>query len=146
MKKQTFISEDDFKEIEQWLEQDKLPTTHIDAEDDNINRIAMLRPLVREILGPEERFEMSGYDSGTGSTTINNQRVLNKFAHFGIYDYTHFLVLDFHKGCGSLYLKYWDTGEVVEMESHFGGWTTSEIIAQILILTVFSGRRKRRRS
>lgn len=111
----------------------------------NAEHVALLRPLIREILGPGESFEMSGYDSGTGTTTVHNQAILNRFAKFGIYDYTHYLFLDFHKGCGSLYLKYWDTGEVLELESEFGGWTTSEIIALIYLITVGSGRRKRRR-
>jgi hypothetical protein len=113
--------------------------------DDQREQVAFLRPFVREILGPEERFEMSGYDFGTGSTTVNNQAILNRFAKFGIYDYTHYLFLDFHKGGGSLYLKYWGDEEAIELVDEFYGWTTSEIIAQILILTVGSGREKRRR-
>jgi hypothetical protein len=145
MEKPTFTPGDDLKEIEQWLAQDLLPTEHINVSTDDREQINLLRPFIREILGPDLRFEMSGYDSGTGTTTVNNQAILNRFAKFGIYDYTHYLFLDFYKGVGSLYLKYWDTGEIVEIEDKFCGWTTSEIIAQIWILTVGSGRNKRRR-
>ena len=113
--------------------------------ENNDKQIALLRSFVREILGPDLRFNMSGYESKTGDCTVHNQMILNKFAQFGIYDYTHYLVLDFYKGCGSLYLKYWDTGEVVELEAEFNGWSTSEIIAQICLLTIGSGRKSRRR-
>jgi hypothetical protein len=111
----------------------------------NAEHVALLRPLIREILGPGVKFDMTGYENSPGQCTLLNQEILNRFACLGIYDYTHYLFLDFHKGCGSLYLKYWDTGEVLELESEFGGWTTSEIIALIYLITVGSGRRKRRR-
>lgn len=146
MKKPTFTSEDDFKEIEQWLAQDLLPTEHIDVSADDRKQIQLLRPFIREILGPNLRFDMSGYESETGSCTEYNQMILNKFAKFGIYDYTHYLFLDFYKGGGSLYLKYWGEKESIELIDKFYGWGTSEIIAQIWIMTVGSGREKRRRA
>tara|TARA_R110000822_G_scaffold119712_3_gene252847 strand:- start:5601 stop:5828 length:228 start_codon:yes stop_codon:yes gene_type:complete len=37
MEKQIFTSEDDFKEIEQWLAQDQQPTQHIDMSDDDLS-------------------------------------------------------------------------------------------------------------
>jgi len=111
----------------------------------NTKQIQLLRPFIREILGPDLRFEMSGYESETGECTTHNQMILNRFAKFGIYDYTHYLFLDFYKGIPRLYLKYWDNNEVVELEEHMCGWSTSEIIAQIWILTVGSGRKTRRR-
>lgn len=111
----------------------------------NKEQIAFLRPFVREILGPDLRFNMSGYEDKTGDCTLHNLKVLNTFAKFGIYDYTDYLVLDFYKGCASLYLKYFQSEERVEIEYDFNGWTTSEIIAQIILLTVSSGKRERRR-
>lgn len=89
------------------------------------------------------RFEMSGYENVTGDVTIYNQMILNKFAHLGIYDYTRFLVLDFYKGVGTLYFQYWNSDEVCEIE--FPGLGTVEIIEEILKLTVYSGKQKRRR-
>ena len=90
------------------------------------------------------RFEMSGYENVTGDVTIYNQMILNKFAHLGIYDYTRFLFLDFYKGVGTLYFQYWNSDEVYEIE--FPGLGTVEIIEEILKLTVYSGKQKRRRN
>jgi hypothetical protein len=45
-----------------------------------------------------KRFEMSGYDIGTGDCTVWNTSLLNEFADLGIYDYTSYLFLDFYKG------------------------------------------------
>ena len=106
-----------------------------------------MRPLIRTILGPDARFDMSGYDSKVkGSCTLHNQEILNVFAKEGIYDYTEYLFLDFYKGIPRIYLKYWDDETQLDSGSSLIGWTTSEIIACILILTVHSGRRTRRRN
>lgn len=40
MEKQIFTSEDDFKEIEQWLAQDQLPTQHINMSDDDLRLLS----------------------------------------------------------------------------------------------------------
>lgn len=91
------------------------------------------------------RFDMSGYEGITGWNTLHNQMILNKFAYLGIYDYTHFLCLDFYKGCVSLYMKYWDD------DSAGGGFKvdlsnkpTTEIIYTIFMYTVFTDRPTRR--
>ena len=96
--------------------------------------------------GKKLRFSMSGGDGGdSGSCTIHNQKVLNIFAYLGIYDYTHFLFLDFHKGCPSLALRYLDSDGVVIDRDFMHGHSTTEIIYEILKLTVLSNRKTRRR-
>lgn len=108
------------------------------------------------------RFEMSGYDDGNpGSCVLHNMKIVNLFAHLGIYDYTEYLYLDFYKGNGFLYYKYWPSNTMygstnmpfkvinfgqLNMEENLGGYTTSEIIYKILKLTILSGRPKRRRN
>ncbi len=100
----------------------------------------------REIVEQEHyRFDMSGYDfNGTGSVTIHNQTILNKFAKYGIYDHHEFIALDFYKGAVTFYEKTFTHGS--KMKQHdFTGMTTSEIILEIFNLTVLSGLPKRRR-
>lgn len=107
---------------------------------------------LREELEKEEvhrGFNMSGYDSwqpstfkGPGACTLHNQSILNAFADLGIYDYSHYLVVDFYKGTPIIYLKYWG-GEYYEED--YGGWGTTEIIYEVLKLTTLSGRTTRRR-
>lgn len=97
------------------------------------------------------RFEMSGYDDGNpGSCVLHNMKIVNLFAYLGIYDYTEYLYLDFYKGNGFLYYKYWPSNfgqyDQLNMEENLGGYTTSEIIYEILKLTILSGRPKRRRN
>ena len=75
------------------------------------------------------RFNMSG-------DTPYNQMIVNKFDDLGIYDYTHYLELDFYKGSGTIYLKYWYDGETIEDD--VCSFTTSEIIYRIFELTIFS--------
>lgn len=89
------------------------------------------------------RFEMSGYESNKGECTLHNLSILNEFADIGIYDYTSYLFLDFYKGQGILYLKYFNTNENLEYE--FGGDGTAEIIYKIFELTIFSNINTRRR-
>lgn len=90
------------------------------------------------------RFEMSGYESKTGECTLHNQLVLNKFAFLGIYDYTTFLFLDFYKGTPTLYFEYFhDTLNTQRID--YSGDSTSEIIYDILLLTVLSDKPTRRR-
>jgi hypothetical protein len=98
------------------------------------------------------RFEMSGYENKTGDTTIKNQAILNKFAYLGIYDYTYYLFLDFYKGQGTLYMKYWDangfidaSGDDENIEIDFGGYGTVDIIYEIFKLTIFTNYHTRRR-
>lgn len=91
------------------------------------------------------RFEMSGYESETGKCTMHNLFVLNKFAHLGLYDYTTFLFLDFYKGTPTLYLQYfWEEFEVEKV--NYSGYSTTEIIYEILKMTALSGKPARRRS
>ncbi|MET3028486.1 hypothetical protein ABXT06_17530 [Flavobacterium sp. UW10123] len=90
------------------------------------------------------RFEMSGYESVTGETTLFNQAILNEFAYLGIYDYTHYLFLDFYKGTPYIYLKYWNDIQNLEFDE-FSAYTTSEIIYEIFNLTIFTNKTTRRR-
>lgn len=90
------------------------------------------------------RFDMSGTDgNASGSNTIHNLTIINKFAHLGIYDYTKFITLDFYKGHGTIYFQYWneDTSQEVDM----GGYGTCEIIYEIFSRTIFTNKPKRRR-
>ena len=95
--------------------------------------------------GEHISFIMSGYEDNTGKCTIHNINILNEFADLGIYDYTSYLFLDFYKGCGSLYLRYWDNEEVVTLDGEYCGWSTTEIIYDIFKRTIFSNRGTRRR-
>ena len=88
-------------------------------------------------------FEMSGYESQTGACTLHNSSILNEFADLGIYDYTSYLFLDFYKGQGTLYWKYFYENE--NLEFNFGGYGTTEIIYEIFQKTIFSNKRTRRR-
>jgi hypothetical protein len=90
------------------------------------------------------RFEMSGYETNKGECTVNNQNILNKFAHIGIYDYTNYLFLDFYKGIGTLYFQYF--GDDIHHKIDLSGFGTVGIIYEILCKTVFSGKGKRRRN
>ena len=94
--------------------------------------------------GVKKKFEMSGYEKDTGDCTKHNLDVLNTFADLGIYDYTNYLFLDFHKGCGTLYYQYWGMNPNEE-DDGYGGMTTSEIIYDVFEKTIFSGKRTRRR-
>jgi len=102
--------------------------------------------------GRKMRFNMSGYDSYVdneilkGSCTIHNQKILNKFAYLGIYDYTNFLVLDFYKGWPKLALMYCYSDELFYDEHTLGGSKTTELIHKIFELTILSGKSKRRRN
>jgi hypothetical protein len=86
---------------------------------------------------------MSGYEGETGQCTKQNLAIVNEFADLGIYDYTSYLFLDFYKGQGTLYLKYFNDTENLEFE--LGGYTTSEIIYEIFAKTIFTGESRRRR-
>lgn len=89
------------------------------------------------------RFEMSGYENQTGQCTKHNLDIVNEFADLGIYDYTSYLFLDFYKGHGTLYLKYFNDSENLEFE--LGGYGTTEIIYEIFQKTIFSNKPTRRR-
>lgn len=89
------------------------------------------------------RFEMSGYEDHPGDCTLHNLGILNRFADLGIYNYTSYLFLDFHKGDGILYLKYFWENENIEI--NLGGYKTVEIIYEIFQRTIFSNKRTRRR-
>ena len=105
---------------------------------------SQLRHSDKEIFKKEHRrFEMSGYESETGQCTTHNLEIVNEFANLGIYDYTNYLFLDFYKGHGTLYLKYFNDNESLEFE--LGGFTTSEIVYEIFTKTIFTGESTRRR-
>ena len=99
----------------------------------------------KEIFKKEHfRFDMSGYESQMGKCTLHNLEIINKFAGLGIYEYTSYLFLDFYKGDGTLYLKYFYENENLEFE--FGGSTTCEIIYEIFTKTILSNKKSRRRN
>ena len=91
-------------------------------------------------------FEMSGFDGSTGTAgdcAVYNMAIVNLFADVGIFDYTDFLYLDFHKGTGYIYLRYFQQNEFFAY--CVAGYTTCDIIKAIIHLTVLSGHRERRR-
>jgi hypothetical protein len=90
------------------------------------------------------RFEMSGYENKTGECTEHNMSIVNLFAYLGIYDYTHYLFLDFYKGQGTLYFQYF--GDDQPYSEDLGGCSTAEIIFTIFEITILSDKNKRRRS
>ncbi|MCH8567599.1 MAG: hypothetical protein LAT67_05020 [Balneolales bacterium] len=106
--------------------------------------ISSMRYVENEKLVKEHlRFEMSGFETQTGQSTIFNQSLLNKFADLGIYDYTSYIYLDFHKGSATLYLKYFYENDNHEFD--LAGYGTTGIIHKLFQLTIFSGKKKRRR-
>lgn len=126
---------------------------------------------IRKVLAGN-RFEMSGYDNcyegrnrnigKRGSCVVHNTELLNRFAEYGIYEYTEYLYLDFYKGNPTLHFKYWNEefsrdviiddsvkwkriyGSMGRLDNNMPGWTTTEIIQRIFELTVYSGKGKRR--
>lgn len=104
-----------------------------------------MRNIDKDILEKEhKRFNMSGYENQTGDCTIYNLSLLNLFADLGIYDYTDYLFLDFYKGMGTVYMKYFNTEENIEID--LSGYGTVYIIYKIFQVTIFSGEPTRRRS
>jgi len=93
--------------------------------------------------GERLRFEMSGYEAETGACVLNNLKVLNKFAHLGIYDYHKMLTIDFYKGSGDIMAIDWRGICTLEC---IGGYGTIEIIYKVLEMTVLTGTSNRRRS
>jgi len=103
-----------------------------------------LRKVDKDLFEKEHRrFEMSGYESNIGECTVHNMAIVNEFADLGIYNHTHYLFVDFHKGCGTLYLRYF--GDSRNLEFDLSGYGTTEIIYKILEVTIFSGEGTRRR-
>lgn len=113
------------------------------AFDENFEK--QLRHIPYEAIRNEHRrFEMSGYEIETGQNTIHNLSILNVFADLGIYDYTHYLFLNFDKGNSTLYLKYLSNNENLEFD--LSGYGTTEIIFVIFLKTIFTNEPKRRRN
>ena len=106
-------------------------------------RYSLSDPSEHEWKKEHRRFDMSGYD-GKKNCTVFNTAILNVFAYLGIYDYTEYLFLDFHKGHCKLYLKYWNGTKNLELIDS-GGYGTTEIIYEVFLNTIFSDRPKRRR-
>lgn len=99
-----------------------------------------------DLRGEHYRFDMTGEDGRTtGSNTIHNQTILNKFAFLGIYDYTKFLTIDFYKGHGTLYFCYFNDDIESVQEVELGGYKTTEIIYEVFKRTIFTDLPKRRR-
>ena len=111
----------------------------------NDELLEQFRHVKKDDLGKEHRrFEMSGNESKTGGSTVFNIAILNEFADLGIYNYTSYLFLDFHNGTPTIYLKYFLEDE--NLEYTFNGYTTTEIIFEVLELTIFSGKPERKRN
>lgn len=110
-------------------------------DEDIVNQLRYID--THELKKEHRRFEMSGYESNKGDCTLHNLSILNEFADLGIYDYTSYLFIDFYKGFGILYLKYFNANENLEYE--LGGYGTIEIIYKIFELTIFSNLNTRRR-
>ena len=108
------------------------------------------RKYAREILG-DYSFNFSGYnDFGTsrdgefndinygsdGSCPMHNNRILDQFAHLGIYDCVDLLHLKFYKGMPEIYIKYTNVDEI--FHEQLGGWSTSEILEYVFEKTIYS--------
>lgn len=105
---------------------------------------SQLRYIDKEVFKKEHRrFEMSGYEDEIGQCTKHNLAIVNEFADLGIYDYTHYLFIDFYKGHGTLYLKYFNDDKNLEFE--LGGYGTIEIIYEIFQKTILTKSSTRRR-
>lgn len=114
---------------------------------------------IRGILdaGRRVRFEMSGYNYENSESGFNlekdvcvsvyNQRIIDRFAFLGIYDYFVFLHIDFYKGIGELYFRLWGDSHNIGScdEDDFGGWSTADIICYIFELSILSNNKTRRR-
>ena len=89
------------------------------------------------------RFDMSGYNDSHSTT----QFILNKFYDLGIFDYTHYMVLDFYKGSPTIYLKYWDNHQSMEIGENgdLCGLKTIELITLIFNLTILQEHKQTRR-
>lgn len=108
--------------------------SRLSFEDDLVSQLRHIDSYV--VKKEHRRFEMSGYESHKGECTLHNLSILNAFADLGIYDYTSYLHLDFYKGSGTLYIKYFHNHENLEFE--LGGYKTTEIIYFIFEKTIFS--------
>lgn len=89
------------------------------------------------------RFDMSGYETTKGTQAKIVNSILQEFAYLGIYDYTKYLNLDFYKGQGTLYLRYFNSD--LNEEFNLGGYGTVEIIYEIFKKTILSDKKTRRR-
>ena len=118
-----------------------------DTDSGNSDVINIIEDFIREVRtiteDNGERKKLSFKMSGDTTDIHHNQSILNLFEPYGIYDYTDCLSLNFYKGNGTLFVKYYrDFGfEVLEGLS---GLTTSEIIFRIFELTIFTNRATRR--
>lgn len=114
---------------------------------------------IRGILdaGRRVRFEMSGYNYENSESGFNlekdvcvsvyNQRIIDRFAFLGIYDYFVFLHIDFYKGIGELYFRLWGDSHNIGScdEDDFAGSSTADIIYYIFELSILSNNKIRRR-
>lgn len=89
-----------------------------------------------------DKDNLGRFDMAWSESPCRNINIINAFADLGIYDYTSFLYLDFYKGSGFLYYKYFRE-ERVNLFDSFGGWKTVEIIDYIFSITIFSNKKKR---
>ena len=92
-----------------------------------------------------KRFNMSGYENKTGECTVLNIAILNEFADLGIYNYTSYLFVDFHKGNCTIYYQYFFEKEHNEIEL-CSGLGTVDIIYEVFKLTILTDGAERRRN
>lgn len=86
-----------------------------------------------------KRFIM--YGDSSSEIILWNKSIVDVFTYLGIYNYTHYLHLGFHKGNPSIYLKYWHGGDIIDENSKdYRTYSTSELIYEIFQLTIFSDR------
>lgn len=93
--------------------------------------LGQLRYIDKETFKKEHRrFEMGGYEENV----LSNMAMVNEFAELGIYNHVNYLSLRFYKGQPIIYYQLTDrdANEKVELD----GYTTSEIIYEILKITV----------
>ena len=121
-----------------------MPVEHDYLKYEGTLTLTRMRVKKDDLAKEHRRFEMSGNESKTGWSTVFNTAILNEFADLGIYNYTSYLFLDFHNGTPTIYLKYFLEDE--NLEYTFNGYTTTEIIFEVLELTIFSGKPERKRN
>jgi len=89
-------------------------------------------------------FDMSGYDSEkAGSCHKYNQYILNLFSDLDLARNMKLMYLDFYKGIGTFQYIYWSNDELQEVS--LCGFTTTEIIYEIIKICIINNPNNRRR-
>jgi hypothetical protein len=89
-------------------------------------------------------FDMSGYDSkNAGDCHKYNQYILSLFSDLDLARNMKLMYLDFYKGIGTFYYIYWNDDEL--KEEVLSGYTTTEIIYEIIKICIINNPTTRRR-